>query len=175
MGGTYAILVAGNLGAEAVRIEDNDTTVRGKGWAFGISGEELNITGNHVRFEKLDGKDPAGAVSIGFGMLGQYDLGASLVDSVFENSTFDGTVTGDGVRFGPSSENMPNKSHGNRFDMGDSLAKLGAKTTLTLSKNVYGNVFKGDLGKVVDDAPKGVNDYWIARQGWRLFQPSERK
>ena len=44
-------------------------------------------------------------------------------------------------------------------DLGDSLAGLGAETTLFLSKDIRGNTFKGNLGKLIDNAPKGANQY----------------
>lgn len=163
--GTYAFLIGGNLGMDAVRIENNDLTMRGKGWAFGLSGERLNITGNRVRFETHEGKDPAGAVYIGFGKLGRNDMGPSLIDSVFENNLFEGKVSGYAMQFGPSTDNVPgildtpNASRGNRIDLGDSLAKLGAKVTLEISKDVHGNTFKGALGTLRDNSPEGANSY----------------
>ena len=39
------------------------------------------------------------------------------------------------------------------------MARLGGKTTLSVSKDVYGNTFVGDVGTVVDQAPKGANVY----------------
>lgn len=155
-GGRWAILIAGNLGVDKVRIEDNDITLRGKGYAFGISGENLRITGNKVRFEELDGEYPPGAVTIGFGNLGGRDMGTSLINSVFEDNIFEGSVSGSAISF---SSNPANDSHGNRFDLGDSIAKLGAKTTLSLSAKVHDNTFKGDLGTVDDKSPKGANNY----------------
>ena len=156
---TFAILIAGNLGAEAVRIEDNDLTVRGKGFAFGLSGERFNITGNTIRFEEHEGKYPAGLMTIGFGKLAGRSMGASLVDSVYKNNTIEGKVRDFGIVFRPGSADMPNISHGNRFDLGDSVAKLGAKATLTLSKDVFCNTFTGGLGTVVDNSPEDANEY----------------
>lgn len=163
--GTFAILIAGNVDTKTVRIEDNDITVRGKGWAFGLSGENLNVTGNSVRFEKLDGVVPAGAVYIGFSPLFGRSMGASIIDSVFENNTFEGAVKDYGILFVSTSGNVlggtevPNESHGNRFDLGDSLANLGAETTIAIGKGVHDNVFTGNTGKVDDKSPKGANDY----------------
>ena len=48
---------------------------------------------------------------------------------------------------------------GNRIDLGRSLARLGAATTLTLSQEMKDNVFTGVLSKVIDNALKGANKY----------------
>lgn len=157
---SYAILICGNLGADEVLIENNEITKRGKGWGLGISGENFKITGNRFRFEMHNGEYPPGAVTIGgFGQLAGRDMGAALNNSVFANNTFEGKVSKSGIVF--PGERVANASRGNRFDLGDSLAKLGAETTLTLSKDSHGNIFKGNLGKVVDNAPKGANDYEV--------------
>lgn len=152
---TVAILVAGNLGAEAVHIENNELVVRGPGYAFGVSGDRLRIAGNRVRFEEFEGSYPAGVMTIGYGELSGRPMGSSLNDSVFEDNTFEGKVRQVGILFrgrGPGYD-----SHGNRFDLGNSLAKLGAKTTLSLSEAVHDNVFTGDLGTVQDASKPGSN------------------
>jgi hypothetical protein len=155
---SFAVLICGNLGVDAVLIENNDITKRGKGWGLGISGENLKITGNKFRFEIHNGEYPPGAVIIGgFPPLAGREMGTSLNNSVFANNTFEGRVSKDGIFF--SGDRTVNASHGNRFDLGDSLAKLGAETTLTLSKDIHGNTFKGDHGKVADNSPKGANEY----------------
>lgn len=157
---SVAVLICGNLNVDAVRIENNHITKRGKGWGIGISGENFNITGNTFRFEVHEGKYPPGAVTIGgYGRLAGRDMGASFDNSVFAGNTFEGSVSEQGIRFSQGRGNASNTSHGNRFDLGDSLAKLGAKTTLAISKDVHDNVFKGDLGTVDDASPKGANDY----------------
>jgi hypothetical protein len=155
---SFAILICGNLGVDAVRIENNDITKRGKGWGLGISGDNLRITGNRIRFEIHEGQYPPGGVIIGgFPPLVGRDMGTSLNNSVFERNTFEGKVSKNGILF--SGDRVANASHGNRFDLGDSLAKLGAETTLTISKDSHGNTFKGNLGKVLDNSPKGANHY----------------
>ena len=131
----------------------------GKGFAFGLSGERFDITGNTIRFEEHEGKYPAGLMTIGFGKLAGRDMGASLVDSVYANNTIEGKVRDFGIVFRPGSADMPNVSHGNRFDLGDSVARLGAKATLTLSKDVFCNTFTGSLGTVVDHSPEDANEY----------------
>jgi hypothetical protein len=156
---SFAILICGNLNVDAVRIEDNQVVKRGKGWGLGISGENLRITGNRFRFEIHKGEYPPGAVTIGFGRLGNFDMGSSLNNSVFANNTFEGKVSMVGIFFAPIPGNALNTSQGNDFDLGDSLANLGAETTLILSKDIHGNTFKGNLGKVIDNTPKGANKY----------------
>lgn len=153
---TVAILVAGNREVEAVRIEDNELVVRGRGFAFGLSGDRLHVAGNRVRLGAYDGKVPAGAVTIGYGQLSGRPMGSALNDSVFEDNTFEGAVREFGIVF-RETRDATNDSHGNRFDLGDSLARLGAKTTLALSKAVHENVFLGDLGTVEDRSPPGAN------------------
>ena len=54
---------------------------------------------------------------------------------------------------------MRNESSGNFFDVGDSLAALGARATLFIGKDMHDNTFEGDLGFVVDEAPDGSNAY----------------
>ena len=154
-----AILVAGNLNADAVRIEGNQITTRGKGWAFGISGDNMNIAGNRVVFEEYNGHYPPGAISIGFGKLGPYDMGASLTNSSFMCNTFTGKVSGHAIVCRKGTPKMPNTSHDNFFDLGDSIASLGAETTLSLSENVYANTFKGDVCNVIDKSPQCANGY----------------
>lgn len=156
---SFAILVAGNLGADAVRIEGNYITTRGKGLAFGLSGDKLNIAGNRIRFEEHNGEYPPGAVTIGFGMLGPYNMGASLTNSQFMCNTFEGKISGNALVFRKGTPKMPNRSHGNFFDLGDSLAKLGGSATLLISKDVYENTFKGDLGTLIDNSPACANGY----------------
>lgn len=156
---SFAILICGNLNVAAVRIEDNQVIKRGKGWGLGISGENLGITGNRFRFEVHQGEYPPGAVTIGFGRLGVFDMGSSLNHSVFAGNTFEGKVGKVGIFFATSPGNTLNTSNDNHFDLGDSLAGLGAETTLFLSKDIRGNTFKGNLGKVIDNAPKGANQY----------------
>ena len=36
---------------------------------------------------------------------------------------------------------------------------LRAETTLRLSKDIQGNIFKGNLDRVIDNTPKGANKY----------------
>ena len=156
---SWAILVAGNLNVDKVIIADNDITTRGKGWGLGLSGDNMQITGNTIRFEEHNGAYPPGAVNIGFGRLAGRDMCSSLNNSVFANNTFEGKVSGSGIRFNERGGDASFDSHGNRFDLGDSLAKLGAETTLALTKDLYDNTFTGDLGTVVDKSPKGANTY----------------
>jgi hypothetical protein len=156
---SFAILICGNLNVDAVRIEDNHIVKRGKGWGLGISGENLRITKNHFRFDVHQGEFTPGAVTIGFGRLGVFDMGSSINHSVFADNIFEGKVGKVGIFFSTSPGNALNTSHDNHFDLGDSLAGLGAETTLFLSKDIRGNTFKGNLGKVIDNAPKGANQY----------------
>ncbi len=155
---SFAMLICGNLGADEVLVENNEVTKRGKGWGLGISGEHFRIIGNRFRFEEHNGEYPPGAVTIGgFGQLVGRDMGAALINSVFAGNTFEGRVARDGIMF--PGERVANASYGNRFELGDSLAGLGAETTLTLSKDSRDNNFRGNPGKVVDHAPKGANVY----------------
>lgn len=156
---SFAILICGNLMVDAVRIEDNQVVKRGKGWGLGISGENLRITGNRFRFEVHEGAYPPGAVTIGFGRLGGFDMGSSLSHSLFANNLFEGKVEKVGIFFATSPSDTLNASHDNHFDLGDSMARLGAETTLFLSRDIRGNTFQGDLGRVIDNAPKGANKY----------------
>lgn len=160
---SWAILIGGNLNVDAVRIEDNQIVKSGKGWGLGISGNNLNIKGNRFRFEEQDGAYPPGAVLIGLGrfpqQLGGWDMGSSLNHSVFTGNTFEGKVGKLGLFFTPGQGKDLNTSHDNQFDLGDSLAGLGAETTLFLSKEIRNNTFKGNLGKVIDNTPKGANQY----------------
>jgi hypothetical protein len=84
-------------------------------------------------------------------------MGVAFNNSVFEGNAFEGRVGKYGILL--SDERTANPSHGHRFDLGDSLARLGAETTLTLSKDSHGNVVTGNLGKVADKSPKGANEY----------------
>jgi hypothetical protein len=155
---SYAVLICGNLGVDAVIIENNDITKRGKGWGLGISGDNFRITGNRFRFESHNDEYPPGAVTIGgFGPLAGRDMGAALNNSVFAGNTFEGRVSKYGILF--PGERVTNASRGNQFDLGQSLVKLGAETTLALSRDSRDNTFKGDLGKVIDNAAKGANRY----------------
>ena len=156
---SWAILVAGNLNVDKVIIADNDITTRGKGWGIGLSGDNMQITGNTIRFEEHNGAYPPGAIDIGYGKLAGRDMGSSLNNSVFANNTFEGKVSGSGIRFNDRGGDAPSDSHGNRFDLGDSLAKLGAETTLALTKDLHDNTFTGDVGNVVDESPRGANTY----------------
>jgi hypothetical protein len=160
---SWAMLIGGNLNVDAVRIEDNQVVKRGKGWGLGISGDNLSIKGNRFRFEVHEGEYPPGAVVIGIGRfplrLGGLDMGSSLNHSVFADNTFEGKVGKFGIFFAPGQGKDLNNSQGNLFDLGDSLANLGAETTLMLSKDIHGNTFKGNLGQVIDNAPKGANKY----------------
>lgn len=154
---TFAILVAGNQGADAVRIEDNDLDVRGRGYAFGLSGQRLHVARNRVQLGSFDGKEPAGAVTIGFGLLAGLPMGSSLDDSVFEQNTFEGHAREVGIAFRQPRDGGDDASRGNRFSLGDSLARLGAATTIVLTPAMRDNVFSGDTGTVDDPSPSGAN------------------
>ena len=157
-GGSWAILICGNLNVDAVRIENNHVTKRGEGWAMGLSGENMSITGNTFRFEEHNGKFPAGAITIGgYGLLAERAMGSSLKNSTFAGNTFEGSVTDNGLYFMAGGAGFANESSGNRFDLGESLAALGAKATLTLNQAMNDNVFTGDLGTVVDNTSGGSN------------------
>jgi hypothetical protein len=140
-----------------VRIEDNELDVRGSGYAFGLSGDRLQVAGNRVRLGSFEGQDPAGAVTIGFGQLAGLPMGSSLNDSIFERNTFEGRVREAGIVFRPGREGAVNDSHGNRFALDDSLARLGAPNTLVLAPGMRDNVFTGDTGTVADPNPSGAN------------------
>jgi hypothetical protein len=154
---TFAILVAGNQGADVVRIEDNDLDVRGRGYAFGLSGDRLRVARNRVRLAGFGDETPAGAVTIGFGQLAGLPMGSSLNDSVFDENTFEGRVREAGIVFRAGGEGEGNASRGNLFALGDSLAKLGAATTIVLAPGMRDNVFSGDTGTVLDPSPQGAN------------------
>ncbi len=159
-GGSWAILICGNLNVDRVLIENNDVTKRGKGWGMGLSGANMHITGNTFRFEEHNGKLTPGAVTIGgYPLLAGKAMGSSLTNSVFKDNTFEGRVRDHGMFFMPGRRGFANASSGNRIDLGDSLASLGAATTLTLSQKMTGNVFKGNMGKVTDNALDGANKY----------------
>ena len=64
-----------------------------------------------------------------------------------------------GIAFRGGRDGDANTSHGNRFSLGDSLARLGAASTIVLPPGVRDNVFTGDNGTVVDPAPPGANRY----------------
>jgi hypothetical protein len=158
---SFAILIGGNLNVDAVRVEDNHVTKRGDGWALGVSGENFKISGNTFRFEEQNGAYPPGAILIGgFGKLGTYELGNSLDNSMFANNAFEGKISDNAIVFSPGRRGyVINSSHGNHFDLGDSVARLGAETTLFLGKDTYDNTFKGNLGSIVDNAPERANEY----------------
>lgn len=158
--GSWAILLAGNHHYDKIRIVDNDITKRGEGWGLGLSGENLVVTGNTIRFEEHRGKFSLGAVTIGgYGVHDGYAMGGSLINSVIKNNTFIGRVSTHGMFFMPGAKGSENGSKGNQINFGKSLVTLGAKNTLTLSQNMTGNVFRGKLGTVVDNAKAGANKY----------------
>ena len=77
------------------------------------------------------------------------------MDNIFEGSVADNgiffwTGQGDAVR---------NESSGNFFDVGDTLATLGARVTLFIGEDMQDNGFRGNLGNVIDNAPQGANKY----------------
>ena len=152
--GRFALLIANNQGAQTVEVRGNSVTVRGKGWAMGLSGRNLRVTGNMVAFEEHAGAYPPGAVLVGFPSLGGFDLGAALHDSEFEGNRFSGSVTTSGILF----TGAANDSSGNTFDLGGSLAALGALTTLYIAPGMHGNTFAGDLGTLVDRSTAGADD-----------------
>lgn len=165
---SFAILILGNLGVDLVRVDNNHVTKSGDGWGMGLSGENFHIFNNAFRFEKQNGVYPPGAIIIGgFGKLGTYgsslgnfELGNSLVNSLFEGNTFEGKIGQNGILFWPGrNAGVVNNSHGNHFELGEGLASLGAQTTLFLGKDTDDNSFGGDLGTVVDQAPVGANAY----------------
>ena len=158
---SFAILIAGNLRVDAVRVEDNDVIKSGTGWAMGLSGENFHVSGNTFHFQEQNGANPSGAIIIGgFGKLGTYAMGDSLVNSIFVDNTFEGKVSENGIVFWTGKGGkVRNNSFGNYFDLGDSVAKLDAKTTLFIGEDLHDNTFKGDLGRVVDKAPAGANEY----------------
>lgn len=159
-GGSWAILICGNLNVDAVRIENNDVTKRGEGWGIGLSGDNMRITGNTFRFEEHNGKFTPGAMTIGgYPLLAGKAMGSSLTNSIFKDNTFEGKVGESGVHFNAGAEGFSNASTGNRFDFGDSLVTLGAKATLTLNQDMSDNVFTGNVGTVVDNAREGANRY----------------
>ena len=159
-GGSWAILIAGNLNVDEVRIENNDVTKRGEGWGIGLSGANMRITGNTFSFEEHNGKYTLGAVTIGgYPLLAGKAMGPSLANSVFKDNTFEGKVSDHAMFFMPGGRGFANASSGNRFDMGDSLISLGAKTTLTLSQEMTDNEFTGKTGKVVNNTKNGDNKY----------------
>jgi len=159
-GGSWAILICGNLNVDRVVIKDNDITKRGQGWGIGLSGANMHITGNTFRFEQHEGQLTPGAVTIGgYPLLAGKAMGSSLTNSVIKNNTFEGRVRDHGMYFMSGRRDFTNASSGNRIDLGDSLVTLGATTTLTLSQEMKDNVFTGALGKVTDNAPDGANKY----------------
>jgi hypothetical protein len=155
---SFAILICGNLNVDQVRVEDNHVTKRGKGWGMGLSGANFNIAGNTFRFEEHDGAYPPGAITIGgYGKLAGFEMGNSFDNSVFTDNTFEGKVSKNGIVFSSGRGNVVNDSHGNRFDLGESLAALGAETTLTLSEKIHDNTFEGTLGTVENGSTKDTN------------------
>ncbi len=158
--GRFAMLVGGNADTTSVVIEDNDVTIRGAGVALGLSGENFSLSDNRFEFVSHDGESASSAVQIGNGSLSVlFPLGPSLVDSRIENNHFAGSVTGTALRFDPGLNDDPNTSHGNTFDLGSSLAMLGAQTTVSISADAYDNEFLGDTGTVEDASPPGANRY----------------
>ena len=159
-GGSWAILICGNLNVDRVLIKDNDVTKRGKGWGMGLSGANMHITGNTFRFEEHQQKLSRGAVTIGgYPLLAGKAMGSSLTNSVIKDNTFQGRVGEHGLFFMPGGQGFANASRGNRIDLGKSLVTLGAKTTLTLSQQMTDNVFSGDLDRIIDNANDGANKY----------------
>ena len=158
---SFSVLIAGNLLADFVQVKRNHITKSGKGWAVGLSGENLNVVENTLRFEEQNGAHPSGAIIIGgFGKLGPYEMGNSLINSTFSDNIFEGKVTNNGIFFWTGRDGaVRNESSGNFFDVGDSLAALGARATLFIGKDMHDNTFEGNLGFVVDEAPDGLNAY----------------
>ena len=82
------------------------------------------------------------------------------MNSVFSDNIFEGKVTNNGIFFWTGRDDaVRNESSGNFFNVGDSLATLGARTTLFIGKDLHDNIFEGKLGTVVDKAPAGSNAY----------------
>jgi len=161
-GGSWAILVAGNLNVDKVRIENNDVTKRGEGWGVGLSGDNFNITGNTFRFEEHNGKLSIGAITIGgYPKLAGQEMGASFNNSVIKDNTFEGKVDESGLFFMHGGGEYINESKGNTIDIGDTLVNLGAKTTLTLSKGIKDNTFRGTFETLTDDAPNDKNTLYL--------------
>lgn len=159
-GGSWAILIAGNLNVDKVRIEDNDVTKRGEGWGIGLSGANFSITGNTFRFEEHNGKLVVGAVTIGgYPKLAGMAMGPSMTNSVIKDNTYLGKVATHGMFFMPGNAGFENASSGNSIDVGDTLVDLGAPTTLTLSQDMKDNTFTGTFDKVEDNAKAGANKY----------------
>ncbi|MFP6582474.1 MAG: hypothetical protein VCD00_07930 [Candidatus Hydrogenedentota bacterium] len=159
-GGSWAILVAGNLNVDRVLIENNHVTKRGEGWGIGLSGANFEIVDNTFIFEEHNGKLSLGAMTIGgYPKLAGKEMGSSMTNSVIKGNTFEGRVRDHALFFMAGSAGYENASTGNRIDMGDSFNTLGAKTTLTLSQDMRDNEFNGDTGKVADNAKKGANRY----------------
>jgi hypothetical protein len=161
-GGSWAILVAGNLHVDKVRIENNDVTKRGEGWGVGLSGDNFNITGNTFRFEEHNGKLTPGAITIGgYPKLAGEEMGASFNNSVIKDNTFEGKVSENGLFFMHGNGEYINESKGNTIDVGDTLVNLGAKTTITLSKDITDNTFRGKIETLATDAPQGKNKLYL--------------
>ena len=116
--------------------------------------------GNKFRFEEHNGELTPGAVTIGgYPLLAEKAMGSSLTNSVIKDNVYEGRVQRHGMFFMPGGPGFANASGGNRIDVGDTLVKLGAETTLTLSQEMEDNTFSGDLGNVVDNAREGANKY----------------
>ena len=100
-GGSWAILVAGNLNVDRVRIENNHVTKRGEGWGIGLSGANMEVIGNTFVFEEHNGKLIPGAITIGgYPKLAGKEMGASLTNSVIRDNVYQGRVDGHGLRDG---------------------------------------------------------------------------
>jgi hypothetical protein len=159
-GGSWAILIAGNLNVDKVEVKNNHVTKRGEGWGIGLSGANFEITDNTLVFEEHNGKLVPGVFQIGgYPLLAGKAMGSSLTNSVIENNVYKGKVADHGVFFQPGGAGFANASRGNRIDVGDSLVTLGAKTTLTLSQEMNDNELSGKFDKVTDNAKKGANKY----------------
>jgi hypothetical protein len=159
-GGSWAILIAGNLNVDRVLIADNDVTKRGEGWGVGLSGANFEVRDNVFRFEEHKGKLTPGAITIGgYPKLAGKFMGSSLTNSVIENNQFIGKVSKHGVFFMPGGKGFENASTGNRIDVGDSLISLGAETTVTLSQEMANNSFRGKYDTISDSASESSNKF----------------
>lgn len=158
--GKNAILVGGNLNTSQVQIEDNEMVVQGPGTVIGVSGENLSIRNNQVKLKEWNGLKPISAFTIGLGRGEATGIktGPSLVNSVIEDNDFSGSVEGPAVNLADVPE-FPNLSHDNVIKLGDSIANLGAETTIYIAPGAYDNTFEGKTGNVQDDSPEGKNTY----------------
>lgn len=159
-GGSWAILIAGNLNSNKVLIENNDVTKRGKGFGIGLSGNNFEIKNNTFHFEEFNGERIQGAIQIGgYPVLAGREMGPNLTDSVIAGNTWTGVVGDAAVLFNPGSGKFVNKSTGNRIDFSDGLNDLDAKTTLSVSPEVAGNTFTGKMESVKDGSKEGANTF----------------